>query len=92
MQNTLHTQLFYPLDFECDKDGMRYSFSVKLRDIEGRPDCRLDDFYRNLWIRPNKALSFTWKGYKDEAQMQKSIKISLTRRGFKNIKLVISNR
>ena len=75
--------MFISVSFE--KDGRIMTADCQTRDLMGRPDCQIGNFSDNWWIRPKKAQSLDFKGYGDLRGYQKAIKLSLLKRGCKNI-------
>ena len=74
--------LFFPYNILAMKDGKQYDFSVEVRDMRGRPDCKIGDFCNNIWYRPNPATKDGWEGYKTYAQLSRAVKTCLTKRGY----------
>lgn len=75
--------LFFPYNILAIKDGKQYDFSIEVRDLSGLPDCKIGDFYNNIWIRPKQALINNWCGYKSYNDLSRAVKNCLIKRGFK---------
>lgn len=74
--------LFFPYNILAMKSGKRYDFSIEVRDLSGKPDCKIGDFYNNIWIRPKQALINNWSGYKSYSNLSRAVKNCLIKRGF----------
>lgn len=74
--------LFFPYNILAMKDGKQYDFSVEVRDIAGRPDCKVGDWCNNIWFRPKAALSKDWEGYSGYSILSRAVKNMLKKRGF----------
>lgn len=74
--------LFFPYNILAIKNGKQYDFSIEVRDLLGNPDCKIGDFYNNIWIRPKQALINNWSGYKSYSNLSRAVKNCLIKRGF----------
>lgn len=74
--------LFLPYNILAIKDGKQYDFTVEVRDLSGEPDCKIGDFYNNIWLRPKQALKNNWTGYQSYADISRAVKNCLIKRGF----------
>lgn len=74
--------LFFPYNILAMKNGKQYDFSIEVRDLSGKPDCKIGDFYNNIWIRPKQALINNWSGYKSYVDLSRAVKNCLIKRGF----------
>lgn len=74
--------LFFPYNILAIKGGKQYDFSIEVRDLSGKPDCKIGDFCNNIWIRPKQALINNWSGYKSYSNLSRAVKNCLIKRGF----------
>ena len=74
--------LFFPYNLLACKGGRQFDFSVEIRDIEGRPDCKISDFGNNVWYRPKKALNLNWNGYDTYSNFTRAVKNCLIKNGY----------
>lgn len=74
--------LFLPYGILAYKDGRQFDFSIEVRDLEGRPNCKIGNFANNVWCRTRPALNTNWNGYKSYSELSKAVKLSLRKRGF----------
>ncbi len=74
--------LFFPYNILAMKNGKQYDFSVEVRDLRGRPDCKIGDFSNNIWHRPRAALKENWEGYKTYDDLSRAVKNCLVKRGY----------
>ena len=75
--------LYLPYNILAIKDGKQYDFSIKVRDIDGRPDCKIGDVCNNIWFRPKQALLNNWSGYKSYSNLSRAVQNCLIKNGFK---------
>ena len=74
--------LFFPYNILVIKDGRQYDFSIEVRDLSGKPDCKIGDFSNNIWFRPKQALKNNWSGYKSYSDLSRAVKNCLIKRDF----------
>ena len=74
--------LFFPYNILAMKDGRQYDFSVEVRDLHGRPDCKIGDFSNNVWYRPRPAQKLDWTGYTSYRNLSRAVKNCLTNHGY----------
>ena len=74
--------LFLPYNILAVKEGKQFDFSIELKDLNGRPDCKIGDFSNNVWFRPKKALNNNWEGYRTYADLSRAVKLCLRAQGF----------
>lgn len=74
--------LYFPYNILAIKDGKQYDFSIDVRDLSGKPDCKIGDFSNNIWYRPKQALENNWSGYKSYSNLSRAVKNCLIKRGF----------
>ena len=74
--------LFFPYNILAMKDGRQYDFSVEVRDLQGRPDCKIGDFSQNIWYRPKAARSLEWEGYRSYSKLSRAVKNCLIKHGY----------
>lgn len=84
MENENTLPMFFEVWFD-DNEGKRRNASVQTRDLRSRPDCQIGHFEENWYFRTQKATSLKFKGYGDLKGYKKAVKLSLIKRGFKNI-------
>jgi hypothetical protein len=74
--------LFLPYSILATKGGKQFDFSVEVRDIIGKPDCKIGDFGNNVWYRTKAALKDNWEGYRTYSDLSRAVKNCLARRGY----------
>ena len=74
--------LFFPYNLLAMKNGVQFDFSVEVRDLQGRPDCKIGDFSKNIWYRPKAARSLTWEGYRSCSKLSRAVKNCLIQHGY----------
>ena len=74
--------LFFPYNILAMKNGKQYDFSVEVRDIPGKPDCKIGDFGNNIWYRPKAALKEGWGGYRTYSNLSRAVKNCLINHGY----------
>ena len=74
--------LFFPYNLLAVKNGKQYDFSIEVRDLSGKPDCKIGDFYNNIWYRPKQALKNNWAGYGTYSNLSRAVTNCLIKRGF----------
>lgn len=74
--------LFFSYNILAVKNNRQYDFSIEVRDLMGRPDCKIGDFGNNIWFRPKQALIDNWNGYKSYSNLSRAVKNCLIKRGF----------
>lgn len=74
--------LFFPYNILAMRNGKQFDFSIEVKDLSSRPDCKIGDFGNNIWFRTKPAMKEGWEGYESYEQLAKAVKCSLTRRGF----------
>ena len=74
--------LYLPYNILAIKNGHQYDFSIEVRDIQGKPDCKIGDFCNNIWYRPKQALKNNWTGYNSYGNLSRAVKNCLIKRGF----------
>lgn len=75
--------LFFPYNILAMKNGKQFDFSIEVRDLRGKPDCKIGDFGNNIWHRTKAALKDNWEGYKTYRDLTRAVKNCLIRRGYK---------
>lgn len=81
-ENLHKLELFLPYNILAIKDGKQFDFTVTVRDLKGRPDCKISDFCNNIWFRSKQALKNNWTGYKSYADISRAVQNCLIKRGF----------
>ena len=81
-ENLHKLDLYFPYNILAIKDGRQYDFSIDVRDLSGKPDCKIGDFSNNIWFRPKQALENNWSGYKSYSNLSRAVKNCLIKRGF----------
>ena len=81
-KNLHKLNLYFPYNILAIKDGRQYDFSIDVRDLSGKPDCKIGDFSNNIWFRPKQALEDNWSGYKSYSNLSRAVKNCLIKRGF----------
>ena len=81
-ENLHNSDLYFPYNILAIKDGRQYDFTIDVRDLSGKPDCKIGDFSNNIWFRPKQALENNWKGYKSYGNLSRAVKNCLIKRGF----------
>lgn len=81
-ENLHKLDLYFPYNILAIKNGKQFDFSIEVRDLSGLPDCKIGDFYNNIWIRPKQALISNWSGYKSYSNLSRAVKNCLIKRGF----------
>ena len=74
--------LFLPYNILAINNGKQFDFSIEVRDLNGKPDCRLGDFCNNVWYRPKQALKDNWTGYGTYSNLSRAVTNCLIKRGF----------
>lgn len=74
--------LFFPFNLLAMKNGVQFDFSVEVRDLQGRPDCKIGDFSKNIWYRPKAARSLQWEGYRSYSKLSRAVKNCLIKHGY----------
>lgn len=74
--------LFFPYNILAMKDGKQFDFSVEVRDLQGKPDCKIGDFGNNIWYRPKAALKDNWDGYRTYGSLSRAVKNCLIHHGY----------
>lgn len=82
-ENLHKLDLYLPYNILAIKHGRQFDFSIEVRDLSGKPDCKIGDFYNNIWFRPKQALINNWSGYKSYNDLSRAVKNCLIKRGFK---------
>lgn len=82
-ENLHKLDLYFPYNILAIKHGRQFDFSIEVRDLSGKPDCKIGDFYNNIWFRPKQALINNWSGYKSYNDLSRAVKNCLIKRGFK---------
>lgn len=81
-ENLHKLNLYFPYNILAMKDGRQYDFSIDVRDLLGKPDCKIGNFSNNIWFRPKQALKNNWSGYKSYSNLSRAVKNCLIKRGF----------
>lgn len=81
-ENLHKSELFFPYNILAIRNGKQFDFDIEVRDLKGRPDCKISDYYNNMWFRPKQALKNNWAGYKSYSDMSRAVKNCLIKRGF----------
>ena len=81
-ENLHKLDLFLPYNILAVKNNRQYDFSIEVRDLMGRPDCKIGDLSNNIWFRPKQALIDNWNGYKSYTSLSRAVKNCLIKRGF----------
>lgn len=82
-ENLHKLDLYFPYNILAIKHGRQFDFSIEVRDLSGKPDCKIGDFCNNIWFRPKQALINNWSGYKSYNDLSRAVKNCLIKRGFK---------
>lgn len=81
-ENLHNLGLYFPYNILAIKDGRQYDFTIDVRDLLGKPDCKIGDFSNNIWFRPKQALKNNWSGYNSYSNLSRAVKNCLIKRGF----------
>lgn len=74
--------LFFPYNLLAYRNGQQYDFDIEVRDLDGKPDCKINCFYSNFWYRTNGALKTSWQGYATYAILAREVEKKLKKEGF----------
>ena len=56
-ENLHRLDLYLPYNILAIKNNKQFDFSIDVRDLAGRPDCKIGDFCNNIWfIESSKKL------------------------------------
>ena len=83
--NLHNLNLFFPYNILAIKNGKQFDFSIEVRDLQGKPDCKIGDFGNNIWHRPKAALKDNWEGYRTYGNLSRAVKNCLIHRGYEVI-------
>ncbi len=83
VDNLHHGGLFFPYEALVCRNGENHTFSIEVKDINGVPDCRIGNFYLNVWFRPKKALDSNFEGYKSVPDFSRAVINCLNRHGYR---------
>ena len=82
-----HESLYYDKEVSAvSPSGKRYEMSIQTRDMMGVPDCMIGHFGYNFWFRTRRAMQT--KPYDSTMQLEKAVKLSLIKRGWKDVKFI----
>lgn len=75
--------LFFPYSVDAyRKDGTYHEFDIEIRDMQGRPDCKIGNFSLNVWYRTNAAMRDNWEGYSSYQELARQVENRLEKEGY----------
>jgi len=80
----MYTSMYYHKEVKVSE----YSdtLDIQLLDFQRRPDCKIGHFGYNFYFRTNYGQHY--KQYKNEASLERAIKLSLKKRGLHFIQFI----
>ena len=83
LETPLHKgNLHFPYDVLLHCSGESHLYSIQQRDFKDVPDCKIGNFYLNIYMRPDKACKKDFMGYKDVGSFSRAVRACINANGY----------
>lgn len=76
--------LFFPYNLKATYKDRVWEFSIEVRNMKGKPDCKIGCWEENCWFRTKSALKENWAGYSSYGKLAQAVETTLKNKGFSN--------